>query len=133
MTLAPGLAAPSAARRAVRALLTGHAWEQERIDEAVLVVSELVTNAVVHALPPYNLLLRLNPGADGGLSVHVTDGGTDPHPAHWAADRAPDEHGHGTTIITALSNRTGITTDPNPGDDADAASLIDSWADFDGG
>jgi len=127
-----GPRAPGAARRAVRQLLTDSGWQEERIDDALLVVSELVTNAVVHAAPPLVLRLRVDTGTAGGLQVHVTDGGPARQRACWAADRADDEHGRGTAVVTALAHRTGTTADA-PAEDAadDPQALIDHWATLD--
>jgi anti-sigma regulatory factor (Ser/Thr protein kinase) len=130
-----GPRAPGAARRAVRKVLTDCGWQEERIDDALLVVSELVTNAVVHAAPPLVLRLRVDTGTTGGLQVHVTDGGPARQHASWAADRADDEHGRGTTVVTTLAHHTGTTTD-TPTEDAaedatDPQALIDHWATLD--
>jgi serine phosphatase RsbU (regulator of sigma subunit)/anti-sigma regulatory factor (Ser/Thr protein kinase) len=64
------LAAASAARRFIREALRG--WgATEAVDDAVLLTSELVTNAVVHARTPVEVVCRL---ADGTLQVDVIDG-----------------------------------------------------------
>src|SRR5690349_13269668 len=47
----------------------------ERADEVVLVVSELVTNAVMHARTPFEVVLS---HADGRCRLAVTDGSRDP-------------------------------------------------------
>jgi anti-sigma regulatory factor (Ser/Thr protein kinase) len=78
-------------------------WDyQGDIDDVVLVVSELVTNAVVHGVEPVELQLR---SKDGGVQVRVTDCGV------W---RQPDqvvdlcERGRGLTIVKALSWAWGV-------------------------
>ncbi|MGV9849832.1 ATP-binding protein [Streptomyces sp. NPDC003442] len=98
-------------RRRAHALLS--AWElpADRVDEALMVISELVTNAILHALPP--AVLRLSwTECEGraGLRIEVTDGG--PIPADQRADEdiEPDEHGRGLGIVTALSSRHGSHT-----------------------
>ncbi|MGW0969969.1 ATP-binding protein [Streptomyces sp. NPDC002516] len=127
-----GPRAPGVARRAVREVLTDCGWQEERIDDALLVVSELVTNAVVHAAPPLVLRLCVGIGAAGGLQVHVTDGGPARERECWAADRPYDEHGRGTAVVTALAHHTGTTADaPDEGTATDPQSLIDHWATLD--
>ncbi|MFD0473641.1 ATP-binding protein [Nonomuraea thailandensis] len=60
------------ARRLTRATLAGWGVTPETIDDATLVVSELVTNAVTHARPPITLSLTRKPG---GLRAEITDHG----------------------------------------------------------
>jgi hypothetical protein len=61
------------ARLHARRRLTMWQWAGD-IDSAVLVVSELVTNAVVHGrLPGHELWLRLAELENGGLIVEVSD------------------------------------------------------------
>jgi anti-sigma regulatory factor (Ser/Thr protein kinase) len=69
------------------------------------VVSELLTNAIVHALPPATLRLSRT-GADrgGAVRVEVTDMG----PAASVCVSDPDEHGRGLTIVSALAARCGV-------------------------
>src|SRR5207248_5109000 len=65
---------PGAARHAVATLLRG--WRLEAlIDDAELVVSELVTNAVMHAPGQGGIELELVAHADR-LRITVTDGST---------------------------------------------------------
>jgi anti-sigma regulatory factor (Ser/Thr protein kinase) len=115
--LGHGPRAAGTARRRVHALLVGHGWDDDRIAEAQLVVSELVTNAVCHALPPVALHLVVHPAppADGAapvrpgsLHIRVTDGGPDlRHPD----SRPDDEHGRGTDIVGILTARHGSARD----------------------
>ncbi|MFJ4674315.1 ATP-binding protein [Kitasatospora sp. NPDC088783] len=87
-------------RRSARASLNSWGVEPAAADAAVLVVSELVTNAVRHALPPVALRLR-HDRADRRLWVEVTDGG----PARTAAPDLPppDEHGRGLLLVATLA------------------------------
>lgn len=69
-------------------------------DDIVLMVDELVTNALVHGLPPVEVALRL----DGALFIEVTDAGE-------AAPRiaaAADEHGRGLYIVATLAEEVGV-------------------------
>ncbi|MFF7211482.1 SpoIIE family protein phosphatase [Streptomyces sp. NPDC008238] len=116
--------AASAARRFVRAALAEwtaeEPWPAESVgdhlvDDAVLLVSELVTNAVIHAGTTVELLCRLEGAASGGreedgLVVEVSDH----HPARVVRDRAElaregRDGGRGLQLVSALSEEWGIT------------------------
>ncbi|MFM9369590.1 SpoIIE family protein phosphatase [Streptomyces sp. Da 82-17] len=136
-TTLPGTSlAPAAARRFVRSALADWAEPAVRADpaehpappavdgiterladDAVVLVSELVTNAVVHAGTDVELLCRLelaeesDDGEGASLLVEVTDH----HPArpvHGAsADRTSDgaEYGRGLHLVASLAESWGIT------------------------
>jgi CheY-like chemotaxis protein len=74
-------------------------WGLEHvIDDALLVVSELVTNAVLHARSSAEL--RLVPGEET-LRIEVADEGrAGPDPVLASAD---DEHGRGLLLVAVLS------------------------------
>lgn len=61
------------ARETVRRLLHGQT-NQDRIDDALLIVTELLTNAIRHAGGPVSLTLDLY---EKGVTVGVVDRGTD--------------------------------------------------------
>jgi serine phosphatase RsbU (regulator of sigma subunit)/anti-sigma regulatory factor (Ser/Thr protein kinase) len=121
MTLLGSSLAPGAARAMVRATLadwaalglpgaqqlTGH-----RAADALVVVSELVTNAVVHAGTDVEVVLRLE--ETGTLVVEATD--HHPTRAPRGGDReTPDEtpeYGRGLRLVAALSEAWGITYRP---------------------
>ncbi|OLZ65400.1 ATP-binding protein [Streptomyces sp. IMTB 2501] len=113
MCLVPPVAgAVSVVRRSVAAALADWNVSSQIADDTLLVVSELVTNAIVHARPPAVLRLSWEPG-DGvcTLRVEVTDAG----PAAMGRTLAcidPDEHGRGETIVHALATRHGIRVHP---------------------
>lgn len=94
------------ARRLVRTALNGWELEEDAADQIVLAVSELVTNAVEHAVPPVALQV-LRPPEHGIIRIEVTDGG----PAHehgaWTVSCEPDEHGRGSAIIDFLASAHG--------------------------
>jgi serine/threonine-protein kinase RsbW len=100
-------ACPAAARQS-RELLTQElatsGWAPERIDIARLLISELATNAVLHADTEHvRLVIDL---ADGVLSVHVGD--QDRRlPARRAASEA-DERGRGLSLVAALADEWGV-------------------------
>ncbi|MEU9797226.1 ATP-binding protein [Streptomyces sparsogenes] len=80
-------------------------------DDALLVVSELITNAVVHALPPASLCLSWQGGrAACAVRIEVTDAGPALRRHHGGSPRQPEESGRGTAIVAALSARSGTTT-----------------------
>ncbi|WNM32191.1 ATP-binding protein [Streptomyces sp. Li-HN-5-11] len=106
--LPPAPGSVSAVRRRVRTVLGGWNLPTGAADDVLLVVSELVTNALVHARPPATLRLWRVPAQGGGaVRVEVTDQGPAAPPGPAAAPD-PDEHGRGLGIVTALSARCGV-------------------------
>jgi anti-sigma regulatory factor (Ser/Thr protein kinase) len=81
------------------------------IDEAEIVVSELVSNAIRHARPLGDGNLRVHWKVKGGVvEVEVTDGGSDttPRPAPrtiWAPS------GRGLRIVRSLAHEWGVAED----------------------
>ncbi|MEU2738747.1 ATP-binding protein [Streptomyces sp. NPDC007095] len=99
----------SAARRRVKAVLADWNVSCEIAEDCLLVVSELLTNAIVHALPPAEL--RLSWVRAEGLStlrVEVTDAGSALPAGQSPPGIDPDEHGRGQEIVHALATRHGI-------------------------
>ncbi|HVE46048.1 MAG TPA: SpoIIE family protein phosphatase [Acidimicrobiales bacterium] len=83
-------------------VLQGAGWD-ERVDTAVLLVSELVTNAVRHARGPCALVVCLG---EESVELSVEDG--DPR---YPSVRRPgplDDHGRGLLLIGALADDWGI-------------------------
>ena len=78
------------------------------VDDALLVISELVTNAVRHAGTASTLELELGQ-TDGRLRIVLADGSSNP-PRVRRADGAA-EGGRGMAILAALSDRWGIDED----------------------
>ncbi|MEU0009448.1 ATP-binding protein [Streptomyces sp. NPDC006314] len=99
----------SAVRRRAAAVLADWRVCPEIVEDALLVVSELATNAIVHARPP--AVLRLSWARDDGgrtLRVEVTDAGPALSVAQSLVGIDPDEHGRGEAIVHALATRHGI-------------------------
>ena len=111
----PEPTAAAAARRFVRdtlqawfisgAATVGHGL----VDDAVLLTSELVTNAVVHAGTPVEVTCKLT---GGGVEVVVSDG----HPARLVPEPPENEHipaertsGRGLLLPAALASAWGVT------------------------
>jgi serine phosphatase RsbU (regulator of sigma subunit)/anti-sigma regulatory factor (Ser/Thr protein kinase) len=112
-TYDPESAAVPAARRFVRETL--RSWQvlgcDDRLADAELLTSELVTNAVLHAETPVRVTCR----ADGcEVEVSVLDwqpGGTIPGGPGRTAD-AHREAGRGMVMLAALSSSWGVTYAP---------------------
>jgi anti-sigma regulatory factor (Ser/Thr protein kinase) len=118
----PVAGAVPAARRQVGRILADWKVCADIVDDALLVVSELLTNAIVHALPP--ALLRLSWVREGGLGtlrVEVTDAGPALAAGHCPSGIDPDEHGRGVEIVHALATRHGKRVRPGG---------ITRWADL---
>jgi len=98
----------SAARRFLREFLGGSGVSEDVGATAELCLSELVTNAIVHAGTRFELRANL----DTTLTVSVRDRGGP------APDAAPDDdpdplrvHGRGLTLVAALADRWGSERD----------------------
>jgi anti-sigma regulatory factor (Ser/Thr protein kinase) len=89
-------------RRQLRTQLAAWGVPSEAADDALLVVEELVANALDHARSPFDVVVRL---ADGALHVAVHDRSTrvphiqpfDPHAVR----------GRGLQLVASLSRRWG--------------------------
>jgi anti-sigma regulatory factor (Ser/Thr protein kinase) len=95
-------------RREVTSTLLGWGAHQEQVDEVELIVSELVTNALLHGRPPVELRLR---SSRVHLVLEVQD-----HATYLPRRMRPsldDEHGRGLQLASLLSRRWGTrpTTD----------------------
>ncbi|MFD5803856.1 ATP-binding protein [Streptomyces sp. NPDC127020] len=100
---------------------TLRAWSLDhRGDDAVLVITELVSNAVAHAVPSaaagsapeIRLGLALDPGH---LTLTVSDPGDDAPVFQPFDDSALREHGRGLYIVDALAEEWGWTPRPPAG------------------
>jgi anti-sigma regulatory factor (Ser/Thr protein kinase) len=96
--------APRKARKAAEATLRRwQAGPPERVQSALLVVSELVTNAVRHARTDITMRLRCN---DDRIVVEVGD--HDSRLPRIANDPADRESGRGLQMVAALAHRWGV-------------------------
>jgi CheY-like chemotaxis protein len=84
----------------------GQAWGYDDvIDDALVVVSELVTNAILHARSECDLLLK---DADHILRIEVIDGGHGSPELQRPAAHA--EHGRGLLLVSAMCAAWGVDT-----------------------
>lgn len=99
---------PSAARTAryhLGTFLQNQQLAQPVVDDALLVISELVTNAVRHATPQDDGELGVSwTLEDGDLVVAVEDGGSSRAPRLLSAGTV-DESGRGLSIVSVLTRR----------------------------
>jgi len=102
---------PRAARRFVSEALMG--WDDDEgdlTDTVTLLVSELVTNAVVHAGSDVEVMVRLTPTA---ARVEVTDASTDGVAPRDAT--AEEDSGRGLALVGNLARRWGVRAAPGGG------------------
>lgn len=94
--------APAAARRGARAMLTGWGYHhRDWLDTAMVVISELVANAVRHGGGCLSLDLHAR---DGQVTIGVADGSA-VLPRRRDAD---DDGGRGLAVVEALADRWGV-------------------------
>ncbi|MFH8449834.1 ATP-binding protein [Streptomyces fungicidicus] len=97
---------PAQARRLTRARLNGWSVCEDTCDTAALVVSELVTNAIVHTASS-RIVCELH---DGGelVRIAVGDEGCAPdQPRANTRQQPEDEHGRGLLLVDALCHSWG--------------------------
>lgn len=124
LPLEPDLRAPGQARQRTREVLL--AWRLPTlIDSVMLVVSELVTNAVRYGRPPVFLVLRRRPDR---VEIDVHDG--DPGAPDRVLDPAGelDESGRGLAITQALAADVGWAHIPGDGKVVHASFDLDEAA-----
>jgi anti-sigma regulatory factor (Ser/Thr protein kinase) len=103
MRLQPTAAAPAAARAHVAAACRGR-MSQEATEAARLLVSELVTNCVLHAHSMITLAVDCD---DVSIAVAVGDDGEGmPQVRNHVSD--DDTHGRGLQLVEALAGDWGI-------------------------
>jgi anti-sigma regulatory factor (Ser/Thr protein kinase) len=105
MSICADARAPGAAREAMRAV---RGLSEQHRATGELLVSELVTNAVIHAGLSADEEVELRITANGRLRVEVSDrGGGDPA----VADSVERDGGRGLLLVEALSSRWGMEGD----------------------
>ena len=104
----PCTATVSRIRRHVRALLIGWELAEERIDDAILVIEELVANVVDHARTEFRLRIML---IGARLHLAVRDG-SDRFPELRPFD-ATAVRGRGLQLVDTLARRWGCDRHPD--------------------
>lgn len=105
VTLPDGPEGASIARRATARAAELWRLDRELTETALLLVSELVTNAIRHGAPPVRLSLHLDRDP-ASLRVEVTD--SSPAPPRVGSTVEPDQTGgRGMLIVQQLAARWG--------------------------
>lgn len=122
MALPHGPTGVSQARRKLREELSSYGVPDSVIDDAVLILSELLSNSFRHARPigrrvpvagggEGSVLAGWRIGMDGTLLVEVTDGGGPTRPLP-SSPSLTARGGRGLGIVRALSMRWGVRDTP---------------------
>jgi anti-sigma regulatory factor (Ser/Thr protein kinase) len=103
--------APARGRHALSEILDGWGFAEPAREDVLLVVSELVTNAVLHGAEP--IVVTVVRAAER-VRVEVTDGATDASPH---SNRVPPEAetGRGLSVVTRLAAAWGWRASPGRG------------------
>ncbi|MFI2121835.1 ATP-binding protein [Streptomyces sp. NPDC020299] len=96
---------PAQARRLARARLTGWQVCADTCDTAALVISELVTNAIVHTASS-RVVCELH-DHDDTVRIAVQDEGCAPGEPHPSPQRPDEEHGRGLLLVDAMCRAWG--------------------------
>ncbi|AVH59344.1 MULTISPECIES: ATP-binding protein [Streptomyces] len=94
------------ARRLARSRLSGWAVCEDTCDTAALVISELVTNAIVHTTGEH-VVCELHDG-DEVVRIAVRDEGCAPGGPCPSPQRPEEEHGRGLLLVAAVSRAWGV-------------------------
>jgi anti-sigma regulatory factor (Ser/Thr protein kinase) len=109
--LPPDRTAAAVARARTRTALG--AWRLPALlDPLLLVVSELVGNAVRHGRPPVEMLLRRT---GGSVRVEVHDEDASSGPRHGGLPDLDAESGRGLFLVEAVSAESGVEQIPGDG------------------
>ncbi|MFD9123467.1 ATP-binding protein [Kitasatospora sp. NPDC059571] len=100
------------ARQASAGRLASWNVDRNAADAVLLVVSELVTNAVVHAAPPIALHL-FHDRSRRQICVAVTDGGPAVRSDGSTTARSADECGRGLEIVRSVASAHGMRVRPD--------------------
>jgi len=111
LSLQRNVNAPGIARAAVAELCDEHGFEQPLRQTVVLLVSEVVSNAVLHSSGPEDAPIGLSAAvADEAVRIAVTDAGAGFTPT--ARDPERVEGGYGLYLVEKAASRWGV--DPTP-------------------
>ena len=98
----------AAARRFAEDTLSGWHLHDDPLDVAVLCVSELVTNAIIHTVAGCEVRLMLH---EGVLTISVRDAGTATASALASSEDPLAGHGRGLQLVEMISTRWGSELD----------------------
>ncbi len=107
-TLPPDLASVPAARRWAVSLCLAQGLSAEVVGDVALLVSELVTNGVVHGRSELTLELVIDVGDDGRFSLHVEVADGDSRLPRIETRDAEAIGGRGLGIVTAVADDFGV-------------------------
>lgn len=118
MAVPHGPAGVGQARHRMREQLRGHGVSDSVVDDAVLILSELLSNACRHGRPlgrhsdvgDGDVRAAWRVDRTGGLTVEVTDGGGPTRPVP-ATPSVTARGGRGLNIISALAEKWGVRDD----------------------
>ncbi|WP_371666634.1 ATP-binding protein [Streptomyces sp. NBC_00289] len=121
LPLEHGPTAPAAARHQARPVLASWGLTQTQVYDTLLVISELVTNAITHAAPPSPCTCRPPQHAASYTSASATAAPSPPPPP----GQPP---GPETNTAAAPPSSTPSPTRPAPTQTPTPAGLINHWA-----
>lgn len=109
LEIGPDPAEVGRARRWARSRLAGFdiAADEPLVDTLVLLISELVTNAVVHTGCSAVLRLLFGPGGAGASTVRVEVADRSDSPPQQRRADCADTHGRGLELVDGLADRWG--------------------------
>ena len=120
----PELDSPGRARRLVTARLRQWGHEPAFMDEAALVISELTTNAILHAeSSSFSIVVRAR---DSRLYIAVQD--KRPLTTLAREQGLTVQPGHGLSIVDTLCIRWGVQEGPDEGGGAGGGKVV--WAEL---
>lgn len=90
--------------------------------DAALIVSELITNAILHT-PTAHILCGIELARDSHLCVEVHDQGYTTHSLPLCAPGPEDEHGRGLMLVEQISSKWGVDRSTRTGGNAVWATL----------
>jgi anti-sigma regulatory factor (Ser/Thr protein kinase) len=112
LTLPHEVAAVGAARRALDGYLQDHAIDPDSRDDAQLVLTELISNAIRHAPPRASGDLDVAWGLDRRhIYLEVTDGKGSTEPQQVPTTHPESIGGRGLAIVTVLTSTWGVRLD----------------------
>jgi anti-sigma regulatory factor (Ser/Thr protein kinase) len=103
----PVVTSPATIRRGLRSVFAQWGLPTEAAENALMVVEELVANAIDHARTPFRLTVEHVLGNHIGASLRITVRDGCAQPLHVRPFSAQARRGRGLQIIDALTSRWG--------------------------